>query len=126
VIRGLVEQQKVRWIQQHSRQRIAVSLAAGEHADRLENVVRAEQKTPQQRAQLSDGLAVGDGRQIVQQLGRRVEFLVLILREVIRLDVVTDAVLARCQRLDPGQEFDERALAAPLTPTSATRSPRSI
>src|SRR5581483_636604 len=52
VIGRLVKQEKIRRMQQHPQQGIAVALAAGEHADTLEHVVSGEQKTSQQTAQI--------------------------------------------------------------------------
>ena len=49
--------------------------------------------------------------QIVEHAGVGVEFLVLILREVVDLNVVAQAVFAARERLDAGQQFDERRLA---------------
>ena len=43
-------------MQQHPRQRIAIALAAREHADGLEDVVFGEQETAEQAAQLGHGL----------------------------------------------------------------------
>src|SRR5262249_17518219 len=48
VVGGLVEEQKIRWMQQHAGQRVAVTLAAGKHADGLENVVLGEEKATEQ------------------------------------------------------------------------------
>ncbi len=83
VIGGLVEQQEIRRLQQHAGQRVAVALAAREHADALEHVVFGKQETAQQAAQLGVGGARSFALQIVQHARVGVEFLVLILREVI-------------------------------------------
>ena len=65
--------------------------------------------------------------QVVENAGVGIEFLVLILREVVGLDVVAEAVFAVGQRLvrRPAVLMSVD-LPAPLTPTSAMRSPRSM
>ena len=51
VVGGFIEQQKIRRMQQHPQQGIAIALAAGEHPDLLEDVVFGEEETSQQAAQ---------------------------------------------------------------------------
>ena len=94
------------------RQRVAIALSAGEHADALENFICRKQKTTEQAAQL--GLARAAERQSARSSSMRafgIEFFVLILREVIGLDVVAERIFARRQRLAPGQQFDQRRFA---------------
>src|SRR5207248_492302 len=45
MVRRLIEQKKIRWMQQHSKKRIAVALAAGEHANTFEYFVPGEEET---------------------------------------------------------------------------------
>ena len=52
VVGGLVEQQEVGWRNENACQRVAVALAAGEHAEGLEDIVAGEEKAAEQRAQL--------------------------------------------------------------------------
>ena len=94
VIGGLVEQQEIGRHHQHAGQRVAVALAAGEHADGLEDVVFGEQEAAQDGAQLGVGGARGDLAQVVEHAGVGVELLILILREVVRLGVVAERVFA--------------------------------
>jgi hypothetical protein len=54
VIGGLVEQQEVGGRDQNAGQREAVALAAGEHAERLEDVVAGEEEAAEERAQFAD------------------------------------------------------------------------
>src|SRR5579871_654102 len=44
VIRGLVKEEKIRRLQQQAEQGIAAALAAGEHADFLENIILRKEK----------------------------------------------------------------------------------
>ena len=98
-------------MQQHPGQRVAVALAAGEHADPLEDVVVGKQEAAEQAAQF--GLAGARRRfsKIVEDAGVGIEFLVLILREVVGFDVVAQAVFAVRRRLSAGEQFDQRGLA---------------
>ena len=109
-------------------QGVAVALAAGEHADALEDVVAGEQEAAEQGAEF-DGWEpwVRRSPMIVEHAGVGVEGFVLILREVIGL--------RRCGRADVRRRWAVRCrpssrmsvdLPAPLTPTRAMRSPRSM
>ena len=51
VVGGLVEQKKISRHHEHAGERVAVALAAREHADALENVVFGKQETAQNAAQ---------------------------------------------------------------------------
>src|SRR5262249_58796665 len=88
VVGGLVEEQKIRWMQQHAGQRVAVTLAAGKHADGLENVVLGEEKATEQAAQLGLRRPRRHGKQIVEHARLRVERFVLVLGKVIHVRVV--------------------------------------
>ena len=115
-------------MQQHPRQRVAIALAAGQHADPLEHVVFGEQEAARAGcAARFRRSAATTSPMIVEHPRVRIEFLVLILREVIGLDVVAELEFAR------GRAAPLRAsslisvdLPAPFTPTSAMRSPRSM
>src|ERR1700682_2683323 len=50
VIRGFVEQQKVRWMQQQAEQGIAATLASGKAPGFLENIVFGKQETSEKTA----------------------------------------------------------------------------
>ena len=99
VVGGLVEQQEIAGHHEHARQRVAVALAPGEHADGLEDVVLGEQEAAQDAAQFLVGGARRHRSQVVDHAGRRVQLLVLVLREVIGLGVVAQNVLAGGERL---------------------------
>src|SRR5579859_2769661 len=66
---GLVEQQKVRWMQQHAGQRVTVALAAGEHTYGLKDVIFRKKKAAKQVAQLSLGGARRSLKQIIEHAG---------------------------------------------------------
>src|SRR5215472_15582183 len=51
MVRGFVEQQEVRGMQQHPGQGVAIALATGEHVYGLENFVRGKEKASQKIAQ---------------------------------------------------------------------------
>ena len=113
VVGRLVEQQEIGRPQQHARQRVAVALAAREHADALEDVVVGKQETAEQGAQ-ARLVAEGRGRdagEVVEQPRVRIERLVLVLREVVGLHVVPQAEFAGRHRLLAGQQLDERGFA---------------
>src|ERR1700687_3641300 len=80
---GLVQQKEICRMQQHSQQRVAVALAAREHADALENVIGGEQEASQKAAQLGLRRARRNLAQIVEDARIRIELLVLVLCEVI-------------------------------------------
>src|SRR4051812_48380241 len=99
----LVQQQEVRGMQQHLQQRITVALAAGEHADFLEYFIRRKQKTAKEVAQFS---LAGAGRivgKIVEDTRIWIQFFVLVLCEVIRLDLMAKLVVPLAKRLAPGE-----------------------
>ena len=123
---GSSSSRKLAGRQQHPGQRVAIAFAAGEHADRLENIVVGEQETAQQAAQLVLLAARRDAADVVEHAGVGVEHLVLVLREVVRRDVVAERELARGDGLAPASMRISVDLPAPLTPTSAMRSPRSM
>jgi hypothetical protein len=99
VVGGLVEQQEVGGMQQHFQQRVAIALASGEHADALEDIVSRKKKTAEQAAQL--GLRRGGRKfaEIVENARFRIEFLVLVLREVVEMNFVAELVFAGTQLL---------------------------
>ena len=113
---------------EHAGQRVAVALAAGEHAERLEDVVAGEQKAAEQAAQLGLGNFAGRLRLMSSSMrGVGIELLVLVLREIVRRDVVAERERARGRRLPVRvSSLISVDLPAPLTPTSAMRSPRSM
>ena len=95
-------------MKQHAQQGVAVALAAGKHADALEHIALGEQERPQQAAQLGLRGARRQLLQIVEHALFRIELLVLVLREIIRLDVVSQATLSASHRIQPGQKTDQR------------------
>src|SRR3954454_21087699 len=108
MIGRLVEQKKVRRTQQHACESVAVAFAAGQHSNTLEYIVFTKQKAAEQIAQLGLGRARRHFAQIVQYTGIRVQFLVLVLREIVRLGVVTENVFTLGQELDSRQQLDQR------------------
>ena len=81
---------------------------------RLEHIIGGEQKTAQQAAQFGLGRAGEQFAEIVQDAGVGIEFLVLILREVVRLNVVAEPIFAVGERLGAGQQFDQRRFPCPV------------
>ena len=94
VVGRFVEQQKICGMQQQAQQRVAAALAAGEHADLLENVVFGKKKTAEQAAQFGFAGAGRGVAEIVEDARVGIEFLVLILREVVGFHVVAEAEFA--------------------------------
>src|SRR5207302_4966840 len=111
VVRGFVEEQKVRRMQQQTKQGIAPALSAREHPDLLKDIVFGEKETAKQAAQLSLGRARRKLAQIVDHASVRIEFLVLVLREIVRLYVVPEAELTVGQRFRAGKQFDQCGFA---------------
>ena len=129
VVGGFVEQQEIGRVQQHSRQRVAIAFAAGEHANALEHIVLGKQETAQQAAQFGLGAERhGRGaRQVVEQARLRVKLLVLVLGEVIGFNIVAQLDIRRAVTGSmPASSLIRVDFPAPFTPTSATRSPRSM
>src|ERR1035437_3828126 len=62
-------------------------------------------------AQLGIGGPRSDGGQIVDHASALVEFLVLVLREIVGLGVVAEDVFSRRHRLGAGQNLDHGGLA---------------
>src|SRR5207249_7738461 len=110
VVGGLVEQQEIRGMQQHLEKRIAVALAAREYADALEDVVTREQKTAEQAAQLGLRGRWRHLSQVFQNAGFGVEFLVLVLREIVGLDVVAELEVSGREGLRASQQLDQCGL----------------
>src|SRR4029077_12983499 len=102
-----VKKKEIRRVQQHAEQGVAIALTTGEHADALEHVIGREQKAAQQTSQLGLRGARRNVAEIVEDARIRIEFLVLVLREIIRLNVVAQLVFALSQGLGLRQQFDE-------------------
>ena len=81
-------------MQQHTKQGIPVTLAAGKHADALESIVRRKQKAAKKTAQLGLRRAGRDFAEIIKYACVGVELLVLILRKVVGVYIVTQSVFA--------------------------------
>src|SRR6516165_9441227 len=97
-------------MQQQPQKRIASALAAGKHADSLEHIVRLEQETSEQTAQLSLARSRRDPPDVIDNALVHIELFVLILREVIRLDLMTKLALACCRQFCSSKQFDQRRL----------------
>src|SRR6266851_1498101 len=108
MIGWLIEQQEVCRMQQHSQERIAVSFASRKHSDSLENFLPREQKAAQQVAQIGFSRRRRNPADVIDHARILVEFLVLVLREVIGLNIVPKPVFALSQRLDSRQQLDQR------------------
>src|SRR5208283_525591 len=102
----LVEQQKVRRMQQQPQQGIAPAFAARKNSSLLEYVVFGKKKTSQQAAQFGLRRARRKLAQIVENPRLRIELLVLILREIIGLHVVSEAEFAARERFARGEQLD--------------------
>src|SRR5207245_11455149 len=96
---------------EHAGERKAVPFPSGKNADRLEHVVLGEQKAAQDTAQFGIGGARRDGSQVVDQASGRVQFFVLVLREIIGLRIVPQSVLPGGDWLGSGQNLDESGFA---------------
>src|SRR5260370_35728189 len=110
MVGGLIEQQKVGGVPQHFEQRLAIALASGEDADALKNIVAREKKTTEQAAQLGLRGRCREFSKVVEDASFRIEFFVLILREIVGLDVVAQLVFAGGERLLTGQQFNQSGL----------------
>src|SRR5579864_5380025 len=97
-------------MQQQSQQRVAAALTTREHANLFEDVVFGKQETPEQAAQFGFAGAGRGSADIVDDAGVGIEFLILILRKVVGLDVVAETEFAVGHLLRTGQKFDERGL----------------
>src|SRR5882757_2391248 len=106
----LVEQQKIRGMQQQPQQGIAAALAAGKHSDLLEHVVFGKKEAAKQAAQFRLRGTRGSVAEIVNHSRVRIELFVLILRKVISLDVVAKLVFAARRLFCPGQQLNQRGL----------------
>ncbi len=111
VVGGLIEQQEVGGVQQHLEQRVAVALASGKNADALEHIVSGKKKTAEQAAQLGLRGGCREFSKVVEDASFRIEFFVLILREIVGLDVVAQLVFAGGERLLAGQQFNQSGLS---------------
>ena len=78
---------------------------------RLKTSSSENRKQPSRlRSSVLDG-ARRHARQIVEHARVRIQFLVLVLREVVGLHVVAQPVFAAGERLGSGQQLDQRRLA---------------
>src|SRR5260370_3145488 len=111
MVGGLIEQQKVGGVPQHFEQRLAIALASGEDADALKNVVARKKETAEQAAQLGLRGGCREFSKVVEDASFRIEFFVLILREIVGLDVVAQLVFAGGERLLAGQQFNQSGLS---------------
>ena len=111
VVRRLIEQQKVRRMDQQLGECVAVALSAGEHAQRFKNVIPGEPKRPEQPARLGLRQVRRGIGEVLKHAARRIEHLVLVLGEVVRLDVVSEAEAACGRRIQLGQQSDQRGFA---------------
>src|SRR5208337_1650574 len=95
VVGRFIEEEEIGGAQQHSRQRVAIALAARKYADALENIICAEQEAAQKTAQLRLGAERhgGGARQVVDQTRVCIQCLVLVLGEIIHLHLVALLVL---------------------------------
>src|SRR5258706_1143367 len=116
VIGGFIEQQEIRRLQQHARHRVAVTFAAGKHADALEHIVIRKKKAAEQCAQtrLIADRRGRDAGEVVDQAGRRIERFVLVLREIIHFHIVSQAKFALRHGFGPGQQLDESGFSGAI------------
>src|ERR1700678_162846 len=107
VVGGFVKQQKICGVQQQTKQSVASALAAGEHSNFLENVIFREEKTSEQAAEFGLSGTRRSVPEIIDHAGFGIEFLVLVLGEVIGLHVMAEAVFSRGGQLRASQKLDE-------------------
>src|SRR5262249_3158631 len=108
VVRGFVEQKKVGRMHQETKQSVAAAFTAGKHADALEDIISLEQETTQQTAQFGLGRARRKVFEVIEDPRVGIEFLILILREVIGFNIVSGLVFAGSQGFGSGKQFDQR------------------
>ena len=103
VVGRLVEQQRVRRAQQHPRHRQPRALASRQHSHRLLDVVAGKEKAAEDVADVRDHVdrRVAGERLVHRQ--RRIEAGRLVLREVLRHDLVSLSAHAGIRRLDARQ-----------------------
>src|SRR3974390_1252657 len=101
-------------MQQHAGQRVAVTFAAGEHPNRLEHVVFGKKETAKQAAQFGHGLLRCNVREVVEHAAFGVEFLVLVLGEVVGFNVVPKLQHSPGQRFSAGQQLDQRRFSGAI------------
>ena len=116
VVRRLVEQQHVRGLEQHLREREPVALAAREHRDLLEDVVAREQEAAQDRADHVRHRQRAGRRHLLVHGARRVQHLGLVLREVVEDHVVALEADALVGAVDAGEDPHQRRLAGAVRP----------
>ena len=78
---------------------------------RLENIVGGKKETPEKAAQLCLCGTRRHVTKVVEDARFRIQFLVLVLGEVVRFNVVPQSVLASGQGLGLGQQFDQCGLS---------------
>ena len=106
VIGGLVKQKKIRWRNENPRQRVAIALAAAQHAQRFENIVAAEKKTTQQRPQCLLRNLERSAADVVENARIAVEHLILVLRKVFAHNIVAQFDPSARGCFGPSQELD--------------------
>ena len=111
MVGGLVEQQKVRRRDKNARQGEAIALAAGEHAELLEDVVAGEEEAAEERTEFLFGHLERGAADVVEHARVGVEHLVLVLREVLADHVVAEFDVAGGGLLHAGEQLDERGFA---------------
>ena len=90
VVGRLVEQQEIRRADENLGQGVAIALAAREHAERLEDIIAGEEKAAEQAAQFGLRDARRGAADVVSMRAFGIEYLVLVLREVFRENVVSE------------------------------------
>src|SRR4051812_28453862 len=98
-------------MKQHPGQRIAIAFAAGEHADRFEDIISGEQEAPEQVAQLGCARKRRNRLQIFEYSPLDIEFLVLVLRKIVRLDIVSKLNAPAGCWLNATKKLDQRGFS---------------
>src|SRR5271155_593351 len=101
-------------MQQQLQQRIAIALASREDANALKNIVAGKKKTPEQTAKFGLGRRARKFAEVIENASLGIEFLILILREVVELDIMAELVFTGAQRLGLSQQFNKRRLPRPV------------
>jgi len=99
---------------------------AGEHAQRLEDVVAGKEKAAEQRAQRGFRNAHRRAADVVEHARFRIEHLVLSCAKYSATTLWPSFIVPALGASSPMSILMRVDLPAPFTPTSATRSPRSM
>src|SRR5450432_1527153 len=101
-------------MKQHAEQGVAIPLPARQYTDTLEYILGRKQEAAQQAAKFGFGGSGRDLAEVVENARVRVQFFVLILREVVCLDVMSRTIFSSGEWLRPCQQFDKSRFTRPV------------